>query len=912
MDKSTSRDRDKGRKYKAGSVKRQEKAEEMERVKKLPKITQWLTYTTVSDCEQSQTHTESGPSLNKVVYMMPETQYSITETPTAPETSGEAIASTEPIVVLETEHEQNKVTTGSDHDTEQSQNLQSQTAEYRGVQVSVKQEEEVKVSTGTEHGFENDLGLWPRKISEEMRDYWLKRGSTDCQHCHGDFKESAVKELDRTRHCTKTLFTRTHSLSGQKIDLRWLCYSKTTGRVYCFPCKLMSDVDSSFTTGFNSWKNARHFIECHSRSDQHRKALVDTISRKTSGARVDSNLIQQYETECEYWQAVLKRCVDTLKLLCERGLALRGKDEVIGSPHNGNYLGILELLSTYDTFLAAHIKKHANKGSGHTSYLSHVISEELIGIMAKKVMCSITDEVKAAKYFSISVDSTPDISHMDQLTFTIRYVMPTTGPIERFLQFIPMLRHTGRDIARTVLDSLKEKNIPISNCRGQSYDNASNMSGKYQGVQQIIKQECSEAKYMPCMAHSLNLVGKCAAESCSAAVSLFALIQKIYSFLVASTYRWRRHCEVLETNKELKLKVDKKLSDTRWSARADAVAALSRAHKENITVLEELSTDHNQPPETRVEASGLLKGLKEIETVILLEVWDTVLERFQSTSIQLQKSGLSLNTAVALLESLLHFVEDLRSQFDDFEAKAMAKCDVKGNAAYKDDMQRIRKRKRHHDEIDSAEEVTLTGRDKFRATAFLPIIDKLCVALRQRLGAYSDLRERFGFLSEISNKTTTELKVAAEKLVSSYPQDLEARLETELLQFAHLMKSIPNDSSESVHSSGRARTAISPELEMYNMIHKHDLIETFTNVEIVLRLYLCMFVTNCTGERSFSKMKIIKNYLRNTMGQERLSSLTLLSIEHEKLRELDFADVIKEFASQKARKKPFSSISKSS
>ncbi|XP_068206900.1 zinc finger MYM-type protein 1-like [Palaemon carinicauda] len=206
--------------------------------------------------------------------------------------------------------------------------------------------------------------------------------------------------------------------------------------------------------------------------------------------------------------------------------------------------------------------------------------------MAEKVMSSITDEVKTAKYFSISVDSTPDISHMDQLSFTIRYVLPTTGPVERFLQFIPMLSHTGRDIATTVLDFLKEKNISVLDCRGQSYDNTSNMSDKYQGTQQIIKNECSEAEDIPCMAHSLNLVGKCATESCPAAVLLFGLIQNLYSFLVASTYRWRRHHELIETNKDKKLKVDKKHSHSRWSARADAVAALSRAHKENIIVLE--------------------------------------------------------------------------------------------------------------------------------------------------------------------------------------------------------------------------------------------------------------------------------------------------------------------------------------
>lgn len=34
----------------------------------------------------------------------------------------------------------------------------------------------------------------------------------------------------------------------------------------------------------------------------------------------------------------------------------------------------------------------------------------------------------------------------------------------------------------------------------------------------------------------------------------------------------------------------------------------------------------------------------------------------------------------------------------------------------------------------------------------------------------------------------------------------------------------------------------------------------FPNVEIALRIFLSMMVTNCSGERSFSKLKRIKKY----------------------------------------------------
>ena len=35
-------------------------------------------------------------------------------------------------------------------------------------------------------------------------------------------------------------------------------------------------------------------------------------------------------------------------------------------------------------------------------------------------------------------------------------------------------------------------------------------------------------------------------------------------------------------------------------------------------------------------------------------------------------------------------------------------------------------------------------------------------------------------------------------------------------------------------------------------------------------------VSNSTGERSFYKLKLVKNYLRNSLTQEKLSGLALL------------------------------------
>ena len=66
------------------------------------------------------------------------------------------------------------------------------------------------------------------------------------------------------------------------------------------------------------------------------------------------------------------------------------------------------------------------------SYISLTNREELIAQMGQKVLSAIVAEIKSAKYISISVDSTPDIMHVDQLTLITRYVAQY-GPVEQFI-----------------------------------------------------------------------------------------------------------------------------------------------------------------------------------------------------------------------------------------------------------------------------------------------------------------------------------------------------------------------------------------------------------------------------------------------------------------------------------------------
>ena len=63
------------------------------------------------------------------------------------------------------------------------------------------------------------------------------------------------------------------------------------------------------------------------------------------------------------------------------------------------------------------------------------------------------------------------------------------------------------------------------------------------------------------------------------------------------------------------------------------------------------------------------------------------------------------------------------------------------------------------------------------------------------------------------------------------------------------------------------------------------MLDYFPNVYIAYRILLTIPVIVASAKRSFSKLKLIKSYLRFTMSQERLSRLIILSIEKKNVRE---------------------------
>ncbi|XP_065672030.1 zinc finger MYM-type protein 1-like [Hydra vulgaris] len=360
---------------------------------------------------------------------------------------------------------------------------------------------------------------------------------------------------------------------------------------------------------------------------------------------------------------------------------------------------MLELLTQFDPVLKQHIHTFANKGKGNVNYLSKTICEELIDIMSQMVLTHIITEIKKAKYWGIIVDSTPDISHVDQLSVIFRYYL--NGHV-----------HDGKSLITDILDLLERYDIDITNCRGQAYDNASNIYGKYSGLQARLKEWSELAFYIPCAGHSLNLVGQCS-------VGNYATL--------------------------------KRLSDTQWSCRSDASKSLVENFDGIHAALCHIAEDTEEKSDTRHEALCLLNKITKLEFAFMAVLWHHILKRFNAVSKFLQKVELDLYTASSMLLSLIDFVKNLRNDFTRFENESKKLSSfVENDYSDKNKRKLIKKLSKGENQVDS-----LSVSDKFRVNTFFVIIDKLVTQLTIRSDGYNHLQPP-GFFSHKKDKYENE------------------------------------------------------------------------------------------------------------------------------------------------------------
>ena len=229
-----------------------------------------------------------------------------------------------------------------------------------------------------------------------------------------------------------------------------------------------------------------------------------------------------------------------------------------------------------------------------------------------------------------------------------------------------------------------------------------------------------------------------------------------------------------------------------------------------------------------------------------------------------------------------NYVASLRDAFEDFEEKGKIKIGLENEPVYKEDTKRKKRRSVKLSQNDgNSEDTAFSGRENFRVTVFLPMIDHLLTALQKRLEAYDAVSGKFGFLSNMLSANGDQLRDAAERLVKTYPEDLNTSFPEEIFHFQEYMNEPESDVWLSKKGENKG-TFIA--LKILQSIVNNEMQDKFPNMYICLRIYLSLLVTNWSGKRPFSARKRIKNYLRSTLKDEKLNHLALMHVESSVLR----------------------------
>ena len=563
-----------------------------------------------------------------------------------------------------------------------------------------------------------------------------------------------------------------------------------------------------------------------------------------------------------------------------QGMALRGHNE-----NEGNLYQLLKCRSEDVTALSTWLNK--------SQYLSHDIINELIKIMAHKVLREILSEVRKSQWYAIIGDETRDASGAEQFALSLRWVGSDYTIYEDFVGLIQVDQTDAKTLMETIKSALIALNITLDNCRGQAFDGASNMAGHLNGVATRIIKEAPKAHYIHCLAHSLNLSLQDCAHSCRIIKESLLLVSELSVLIRASPKRLALF-QRIQHQVSFQAPRIKPLCPTRWAVCTGAIDSILQNYSAIYECLEQISEESYGKLVAKVLGLKLL--MTKFATFFGLKLGHLVFSATEQLSVILQSYEINAQQAVSAANATKQYLQRLQSQatYETFYKAVVA------NAKDLTDEPTLPRNKKVPRRIDDGAQnhCYASPSDYFRQQYF-EVIDTLIGELTRRFSQPS-----FSILEEMESVLVDSCNGKSIKTSDNFEKFCEGDIDCNRLAFQlAMLPDVLKAANEQCKFGIKKVTSVSTLCQLFNSC---DFAKSMlSNVDRLLRIYLTTPMTSATAERTFSTLRRLKSYLRSTMSQKRLNHVMILHTHKQRTDKLDLYEIANEFASANSRRRDF-------
>lgn len=443
---------------------------------------------------------------------------------------------------------------------------------------------------------------------------------------------------------------------GTVTRRNWLSYSKSTERLYCieyilFPGKGKNAPNKAWVIdGYENWSTCTNKIENHEKTSAHIYSSLTLKIRQSSLPLIPSIATKKNE-EVFMNREIIKELIDITLFLGRHNIAFRGHRENWQNNMCGNFKDLCSLILKFSpamaTYFSSQKQKYKIKQRFQYSFTSWRRQNALIDIVSNHIKSSISLTIKNSKFFSIAIDSTFNVSHREQISFVFRYVDEEKCEIkERLLALKDTPKTTGNALCEIFKEVCELNSLDwTNNLVGQFYDGASNMRGRYNGLQQLIRNENPQAIFIWCFSHRLNLIVADAVSVCSNAMDLFGNLERLYDFISSSKF-----CADVYEEQQKKhyhgqqIRRLKRVSCIRWMSHKFALDVVLNTY---VAIVECLNVIRSESGDKKAgsEAGGFLNYFKSTRFVYTAYSFKVLLQILEPVSSLLQKTDFDLLAA---------------------------------------------------------------------------------------------------------------------------------------------------------------------------------------------------------------------------------------------------------------------------